>query len=207
MGLVTAASAIAFLTTEMDDILVLFVLFSRSNGKKENAAIISGKYLALMLLVASCKTASPSLLALPYEQLFGLLGILPIIIGIRFAINEFSAESSGPSKKAGFKLLALISIMLESLVIGLANGGDSISVCATFFSSLASSEFIISCAVFSLMQALWCVIALSVINADSIHSYIEESKGVVVPALFVTLGLYILVKSGSLVWLFSLGVD
>ncbi len=101
--------------------------------------------------------------------------------------------------------IGCFSFLLEAFVITLANGGDNIAVCLSFFSSLKQSEFIISCIVFCIMQALWCVIAFSVMNAASIRTYTEESKGVIIPVLFVALGLYILIKSGTAVWLLSRG--
>ncbi len=205
MGLVTAASVIAFVTTEMDDLLAMFVLFSKANRKREDTAIIIGKYLGLLLLVAAGKLASSLLAMLPCEQLLGLLGVLPIVIGIRFAVKEFSSENDSQDEGIVVRSLGLAAFMLEALVITLAGGGDNIAVCTSFFSSLSRSEFILACVVFCAMQALWCVIAISVINAASIRSYIEESKGVIIPALFIALGLYILVKSGAVVWLFSQG--
>lgn len=209
MGLVTAASAIAFVTTEMDDLLVMFVLFSKETGRLEKSAIILGKYLGLLLLVAAGKLAATLLAMQPCEQLLGLLGLIPIVIGIRFAVRELAGEKErgGEVKlpSALLRSLSVAAILLESLIITLANGGDNIAVYASFFPSLSGNEFVLSCVVFAVMQAVWCAIAISVINAESIRSYIEESKGVIIPALFVALGLYILIKSGAVIWLFTQG--
>ncbi|MBQ3800562.1 MAG: cadmium resistance transporter [Treponema sp.] len=204
MGLVIAASSIAFVTTEMDDLLVMFILLSKDTGRLEKSAIVLGKYLGLLLLVAAGKMAAALLSVLPCEQLLGLLGFMPIVIGIRFAVREFAGERGGEGKPSALlRSLSVAAILLESFVITLANGGDNIAVYASFFPSLSGNEFVLSCVVFAVMQAVWCVIAISVINAESIRSYIEESKGVIVPALYVSLGLYILIKSGTVVWLFS----
>jgi cadmium resistance protein CadD (predicted permease) len=205
MGLVTAASAIAFFTTEMDDLLVMFVLFSKVNSRLENAAIVLGKYLGLVLLVATGKWLASIISLIPYGQLLGLLGIFPIIIGIRFAVREFSGEKDSRQEGPLIRSLGLAALVLETVIITLASGGDNVAVCVSFFSSLTRSEFIRACTVFCIMQAAWCAIAIAVINAASIRNYIEESKGVVIPALFIALGLYILVKSGTAVWLFSQG--
>ncbi|MCR5622527.1 MAG: cadmium resistance transporter [Treponema sp.] len=204
MGLVIAASLIAFVTTEMDDLLVMFVLFSKVDGRPGTASVVLGKYLGLLLLVAAGKLASSLLAMLPFEQLLGLLGLLPIVIGIRFAVRELTGEEEAGNAVL-LRSIALAAVFLESLLITLANGGDNIAVYASFFPSLSGNEFVLSCVVFAVMQAVWCAIAISVINAESIRSYIEESKGVVIPALFVALGLYILVKSGTVVWLLTLG--
>lgn len=207
MGLVIAASAIAFVTTEMDDLLVMFVLFSKDTGRLEKSAIVLGKYLGLLLLVAAGKMAAALLSVLPCEQFLGFLGFIPIIIGICFAVRELAGEKDGGGEgtqlSAVLRSLSVFAVLLESLVITLANGGDNIAVYASFFPSLSGNEFVLSCVVFCILQAVWCAIAVSVINAESIRSYIEESKGVIVPALFVALGLYILIKSGAVVWLFS----
>ncbi len=206
MGLVIVASIIAFITTEMDDLLVMFVLFSKVNRKRENGAVIIGKYLGLFCLIAADKLFTDTLEQLPCKQLLGLLGILPIVLGIRYAVKEYSGEN-GPAENEGviIRLYSLFSLVLESFLITLANGGDNIAVCLSFFSSLNRSYFFLSCTVFCIMQALWCLIAISVMNAASIRKYTEESKGVIIPVLFVVLGLYILIQNGTAVWLFSQG--
>ncbi len=208
MGLVITASLIAFVTTEMDDLLVMFILFSKVRGFPEKTAVVLGKFLGLFLLVAAGKLASSVLGMLPCGQILGLLGFLPIVIGVRFAVRELVGEKDrGRDSQPAFVLrsLSFAVILLEALLVTLAGGGDNIAVYASFFPSLSGREFVISCVVFGVMQAAWCVIAISVISAESIRNYIEESKGVIVPALFVALGLYILIKSGALVWVFSQG--
>lgn len=204
MGLVISASIIAFVTTEMDDLLVMFVLFSKVNRVRENTAVILGKYLGLVFLIAAGKLFADILNQFPVEQLLGLLGIIPITIGIRYAVKEYTGEKEQDGNLF-MRSIGFFSFLLEAFVITLANGGDNIAVCLSFFSSLKQSEFIISCIVFCIMQALWCVIAFSVMNAASIRTYTEESKGVIIPVLFVALGLYILIKSGTAVWLLSRG--
>ncbi len=203
MGLVIAASIIAFVTTEMDDLLVMFVLFSKVNRKRENLAVIIGKYLGLFCLIAAGKLLSGILEQIPCKQLLGLLGILPIVLGIRYAVKEYAGEND-PSDDESIILrsFSYLSLVLESFLITLANGGDNIAVCLSFFSSLGQSDFILACIVFCIMQALWCLIAISVMNAASIRTYTEESKGVIIPVLFIVLCLYILIKSGTIVWLF-----
>ena len=208
MGLVITASLIAFVTTEMDDLLVMFILFSKVRGFPEKTAVVLGKFLGLFLLVAAGKLASSVLGMLPCGQILGLLGFLPIVIGIRFAVRDLVGEKDrGGDSQPAFVLrsLSFAVILLEALFVTLAGGGDNIAVYASFFPSLSGREFVISCVVFGVMQAAWCVIAISVISAESIRNYIEESKGVIVSALFVALGLYILIKSGALVWVFSQG--
>ncbi len=203
MGLVIAASIIAFVTTEMDDLLVMFVLFSKVNRKRENLSVIIGKYMGLFCLIAAGKLFSDTLEQLPCKQLLGLLGILPIVLGIRYAVKEYAGENE-PSEDENMliRLFTYITLVLESFFITLANGGDNIAVCLSFFSSLGQANFILSSIVFCIMQALWCLIAVSVMNAASIRNYTEESKGVIIPVLFIALGLYILIKNGTVVWLF-----
>lgn len=206
MGLVITASVIAFVTTEMDDLLVMFVLFSKVNRLREQVPVILGKYLGLVFLIAAGKLFAGIISRFPVEQLLGLLGIIPITIGIRYAVREYTGKKDRADGGQRIRCpLAFCALLLETVIITLANGGDSIAVCLSFFSSLGRSDFICSCIVFCIMQALWCVIAISVMNAASIRSYTEESRGVIIPVLFVALGLYILIKSGTVVWLFSRG--
>ena len=204
MGLVIAASAIAFVTTEMDDLLVTFVLFCKAGGRRENASVIIGKYLGLYLLIAAGKLRADALGRLPCRQLLGMLGLLPVVLGIRYAVKEYAGEGgAADGEGSGVRPFGIAALILEAFLITLASGGDSVAICPPFFSSLDGAAFACSCVAFSILQALWCVIGISVMNAASIRSYTEESKAVIIPVLFIALGLYVLIQNGTVVWLLS----
>ncbi len=200
MGLVTAASIIAFITTEMDDFIVLFVLFSKVYSLEKKIAVIIGKYVGLTFVVVACKYFSDILCVIPRGML-GLLGLIPIFIGIWYGIQGYKKKNTDSKKQSiSFKSLFFVFLVAETFVITLADSGDNIAVYISFFTSLSQSEFITACIVFAVMEIIWCLTAIAVMNAKSIKDYILESHQVIIPLLFVVLGVYILLNDGTILW-------
>src|SRR5512134_906413 len=78
-----AAAAAVFAGTDVDDLLVLTVLFlaSRTGGRPRPWQIWAGQYLGIGVLVAVSAAAAAGLAAVP-DRWVGLLGLLPLGIGL-----------------------------------------------------------------------------------------------------------------------------
>ena len=205
MGTVIAAAIIAFLTTEMDDLLVLFVLFSSSFRKRDKFAVVIGKYAGLAFLIGVCTLLGVVINSVVVEpgRILGLLGFVPIVIGIHYAVSELTGEEEESCNNIALETLGFIMLVAESFIITIASGGDNVAVYISFFSTLKADELLVVCLVFCILQAVWCAIAIAVMGAASIRNYIQESSGVIVPLLFIVLGIYILLKDGTITWLFG----
>ncbi|MBR1912052.1 MAG: hypothetical protein IJ828_06810 [Treponema sp.] len=54
-----------------------------------------------------------------------------------------------------------------------------------------------------MMQTLWCAASLAIVSVKSIKEYIQKTKYVLIPFLFIVVGLYILLAGGTIIWLFG----
>lgn len=87
----TAIAAIsAFSATNLDDIILLVLLFSRLDRGLSAAHVVSGQFLGIAALVLVSLSGYLSRSALP-ESLLGLLGLLPISLGTTQLIQRFEA--------------------------------------------------------------------------------------------------------------------
>lgn len=202
MSLVIIGSIIAFLTTEMDDLFSLVVLFSHAKSTKEKIAIVVGKYLGLSLMVVGSAFFSVYISQVPSHWL-GFLGLIPILFGIKYALKYkkmSNSEKSGmnPSDKGeNFFLMAGLSF-----IIALAAGGDNIAIYISFFTALEGlGQFVVSAIVFAFMQAVWFVLIWLLMNVKSLKNYIVQSQRILIPVLFIILGIYIFLQNGTLLWL------
>ena len=192
MGLVVAASIIAFLTTEMDSLAVMLVLFCGSDTCMKKVAVVLGRYSGLALLILGC-FLYPDQLSIPYiKEILALLGFIPIILGI------FTGLSNRKNS-----VISVLWMCVFSVLVTLANGGDNISLYISFFSSLGMREFYVFCFVFFLVQCVFCVASLAIVNVKSIKEYIEKAQYVLIPFLYIVLGLYILLAGGTFMWMFG----
>jgi len=80
-----------FVATNIDDIFVLMLFFSSSKFQK--VQVILGQYLGIGLLIVISALGSLLALFIP-QQIIGLLGLVPISIGIIRLIQLRKHESS-----------------------------------------------------------------------------------------------------------------
>lgn len=80
-------SAIAvYISTSIDYLFILLIIFSQSHTKKGIRHIFWGQYLGTGILVAVSLFAAYVLNFIPQDWIIGLLGLIPIYLGIRVAV-------------------------------------------------------------------------------------------------------------------------
>ena len=205
MALVIAASVIAYITTEMDDLLLLLVLFSRAKNKSERTCIIVGKYIGLALVVCCCTMFAVYISKVPSKYI-GLLGFVPIVIGVRSLFekknDDDDANADTPLQNTN-SFPEKVLFVAETVVMTLASSGDNIAVYIPFFTSLHGFDFLAMSIVFIVMQALWCILSLLVCNAKQVRQFNQQFYRIIIPVLFFSLGIYILIKDGTFLWIFG----
>ena len=90
----TIFSAIAvYISTSIDYLFILLIIFSQSQTKRGLRQIYFGQYLGTGILVAVSLFAAYVLNFIPQDWIIGLLGLIPIYLGIRVAMGgEEEAE-------------------------------------------------------------------------------------------------------------------
>jgi len=190
----TIAAAIGlFAATNIDDIVVLTVLFLASTrGTLTGWKVVAGQYLGFVALVAISVIAALGLTLVPDEWV-GLLGLIPLGIGvfgfIRFLRrrgNDLDDDDEGSIRAGGILGVAGITI---------ANGADNISLYTPVFRTLPILDTVITIAVFLALVAIWCLIARAIGTNKRVTESLERIEHWLVPIVFVGLGLYILIES------------
>ena len=125
----------------------------------------------------------------------GFLGLLPLGIGIyglvrylrRRARDDDDDDDESAIKAGGLLGVAGITI---------ANGADNISLYTPVFRSQAPLETVTTIVVFLLLVAVWCLVARAIGANRRVTEALERIEHWLVPAVFIGLGLYILIESG-----------
>ena len=200
MALSVIASIIAYITTEIDDLVVLLILFSKTRTSVEKASIITGKYIGLALISCCCAVFA-SYLSKMNTALIGLLGVVPIFMGIKYAVDSIKGKREEQDLSSHFGIGSFLLMSFEVILITLASSGDNIAVYISFFTSVHGTEYIIVAVVFAVLQGLFCLAAMAIMNEKSIKRYVDESAKILIPLLFIALGIYIMVKDGTILWI------
>ena len=131
LGLVTIGVA-AFVATNIDDIFVLMIFFSSLTFPVRQ--VVLGQFIGIGLLIAISALGSLISLVVP-TYIIGLMGIIPIIIGIKNLV-EIRKKNKSPSRQAmrNKKKNRSYFSFLSVAAITFSNGGDNIGVYVPLFS-------------------------------------------------------------------------
>ncbi len=187
-------ATIAFIATNLDDFAVLTLLFFQS--PKRWRATIVGQYLGFYVLV---------LLSLPgfwlgqlsLKPWIGLLGLLPISLGIRAWLTRNDHDDDDDNtvnpKLGRSRLAKLLSPQIALVAtLTIANGGDNIAIYTALFSGMKPATLILTLLVWSLLVFLWCAIARYAAAHKRLQTTIARYQTVLVPIVLITLGIYII---------------
>jgi len=185
-----AAAAAVFAGTNVDDIIVLTVLFlsSHATGKPRPRQIWIGQYAGMAALVAVSASAALGFAFVPAPWV-GLLGLVPIGLGVRGlfrALRRRSTEASIPVATGAGSVFA----------VTLANGSDNISVYAPMFRMSNATANSITVAVFAVLVSVWCLAGSWLGSHPRVIAVIERFGHFIVPLVFIVIGTVIVLEGG-----------
>ncbi|PHM06707.1 cadmium resistance transporter [Nostoc sp. 'Peltigera malacea cyanobiont' DB3992] len=202
--LVTAITtgAIAFIATNIDDIVILLLFFSQINANFRPRHIVVGQFLGFtVLLILSLPGLFGGLVL--SKNWIGLLGLLPMSIGISSLVNreeDSSKEVVATTQEAeASTITSFLSPQAYSVAaVTIANGSDNISVYVPLFASSNLESFLVIIGLFFLLLGVWCYVAYKLINNKVIADILTHYINNLVPFILIGLGVFIVLKSEAL---------
>jgi cadmium resistance protein CadD (predicted permease) len=185
-----ALAVTLFVSTNVDDLVVLIGFFA--DRKVRARDIVAGQYAGLAVLFAVSAAGSLLSLVIPKAYL-GLLGIFPILIGIRklIALRHDNAENE-PNTRGSIMGVALVTI---------ANGGDNIGIYMPSFAVHSAGQIAVIAIIFVAMTALWCLLAHWMVSHPKLGAPLRRYAHIIAPLILIALGLSISHNAGILHWL------
>lgn len=222
MGGIIITALISFVCTNVDDIFVLMLFFSQINKSIKMYHIILGQYLGISILLIISIIGTLGISIIPHEYV-GLIGLIPIYLGIneyfRYKkesknnelinqkedqdndLNEIAEKDDNSITTVIKKIINPSVFKVVSLT--LANGGDNIGIYIPLFSNMNSIEILITIITFIFLIGLWCYIAKSLSEYNFIKNNIEKYKHIVIPIIFMGLGIFIILESGTIALIYN----
>lgn len=201
----------AFIITNIDDMFLLILFFSQTGPDLKKRHIIIGQYLGFVVLLAVSMPGFLGALIIP-GYVIGLLGFYPIYKGLRELYKRFitgKKNISSPSSsleadsKSFFKtLLAPQTHGMATITVG--NGGDNLSVYIPLFAQSSGVQVGLLIILFLILVGVWCAIGYALTHHPVVARVLRRFVPVIFPVFLIALGLYIVSKSGTLTWLWSL---
>ena len=184
---------VLFVSTNVDDLAVLIGFFAHPQFRARD--VVAGQYAGLTILFVLSAAGALLSLVIPNTYL-GLLGIFPILIGIRklVALRHETVEAGlrGTGRYGNIAGVALGTI---------ANGGDNSGVYMPSFAVHSFGQIAIIALVFVAMTATWCLLAHWMVNHPRLGAPLRHYGHIFAPIVLIGLGILILHHAGTLSWL------
>jgi cadmium resistance transport/sequestration family protein len=200
--------AIAFAVTNIDDIIILLLFFSQADNKSDRQHIVAGQYLGFTAIIIASLPGFFGGLIVPRAWI-GLLGLLPIAIGIKQLVSREQEIAQVQTVNSNFKyassnnpLVAFLFSVLDPqtykvAAVTVANGGDNISIYIPLFAGNQLASLGVILGVFFIMVGVWCAIAYFLTRQPTIAYVLSKYGRHVVPFVLIGLGLFIMYERGT----------
>ncbi|MEG4961164.1 MULTISPECIES: cadmium resistance transporter [unclassified Microcoleus] len=200
------AGITSFAATNIDDMVLSMLFFAQVNDTFRPRHIFVGKYLGFAALIAASLPGFFGGLIVP-KAWIGLLGLVPIAIGISHLVkkeneeNDVQAVSGEFNRKSNSPVSKIANLFnpqtLNVAAVTIANGGDNIGIYLPLFASSDLPRLVVILAVFSVMVGVWSYAAYRLTRQRAIARILTRYTKVVVPFVLIGLGIFILIESGT----------
>ncbi|MBW4426683.1 MAG: cadmium resistance transporter [Nostoc desertorum CM1-VF14] len=192
----------AFTATNLDDLVILTLLFSQTNATFRRRHIVIGQYLGFCTLIIASLVGFLGGMILPSDWI-GLLGLVPISIGLNRLLHwESNASSEVESEielSHSSNFTSFLSPQAYSVAaITIANGSDNIGIYMPLFAHSAISELLVIITVFLLLVGVWCYVTYKLTCQNAIAHLLTRYGNNLVPFVLIGLGVFIILDSASL---------
>ena len=193
---------IGFISTNIDDIFLLTLLFAQVGPNLKKREIVLGQYLGLGVLILLSLILSYGLGTFFADKLH-YLGLIPIIIGVKAWIDyhkgageeEFVFDQKEIKSEAlSFFQNILHSPILRVALLIFAGGADNIGIYTPLFARFSPIELLLVVVIFGLLVPVWCFLGEKIANYPLVKTKIEKYEHLLIPFVFIILGLMILFK-------------
>lgn len=189
--------------TAVDLLIILMHFFSKIRDKKGIKNIYIGQFLGSELLIMISLVFAYILHFVPNKQLLGILGLVPIFLGLKVLIvGDTGGEELAKEKlNSAQKLNLTKNICLITLV---SCGADNIGLFVPYFISLTPLNLVITLIVFTIM--IYCLVYLAhrLATIPTIGNLLERYSRWFISSVYIILGISILMENDSLTFLIKL---
>lgn len=188
-------SIILYSGTAVDLLIILMLFFAKRKSRKDIINIYLGQFLGSVSLILLSLLFAFVLDYIPSKEILGLLGLIPIFLGIKVLLL---GDSDGEAiAKEGLRKDNKNLIFLVAMITFASCGADNIGVFVPYFTTLNSANLIVALLTFLVMIYLLVFSAQKLAQVLSVGETLEKYSRWFVAVVYLGLGIYILVENNS----------
>ncbi|MCD8916009.1 CadD family cadmium resistance transporter [Staphylococcus simulans] len=194
----TALTAVVLYTaTALDLLVILLIYFARAHTKKEYRDIYIGQFLGSGALIVISLFFAFVLHYVPEKWMLGLLGLIPLYLGIKVALFDDCEGEERAKKELDEKGMSKL-IGIVALVTLASCGADNIGLFVPYFVSLTLPKLIVALIVFVIMIFLLVLSAQKLSKVPGIGETVEKYNRWIMAVIYIGLGLYIIIENRTI---------
>ena len=189
------SSVLVFVATSVDELVVLTTIFAYAERRKAVGQVYAGQLMSQVVLLTISVLAASGIEAVSQRGI-GLLGIVPIVLGIRVLLDRGGEEDE--AQDTANRLRSSASFTLVVALIAIGGGGEELAVFIPFLGSLAMPELVVALVTLVLLVPVWCRVSQRIASIKRIQGWIARYQRIFVPVVFISLGVFVIIDSGIL---------
>lgn len=188
-------SIILYSGTAVDLLIILMLFFAKRKSRKDIINIYLGQFLGSVSLIFLSLLFAFVLNYIPSKEILGLLGLIPIFLGLKVLLL---GDSDGESiAKDGLRKDNKNLIFLVAMITFASCGADNIGVFVPYFTTLNLANLIVTLLTFLVMIYLLVFSAQKLAQVPSVGETLEKYSRWFIAVVYLGLGMYILIENNS----------
>ncbi|AUV68549.1 MULTISPECIES: CadD family cadmium resistance transporter [Bacilli] len=190
-------AAILYIVTALDLLVILLMFFARAKTRKEYRDIYIGQYVGSVTLIVISLFFAFVLNYVPEKWILGLLGLIPIYLGIKVAIYGDSDGEERAKKELNEKGLSKLVGTIAIVTIA-SCGADNIGVFVPYFVTLSVTNLLITLFVFLILIFVLVFTAQKLANIPGVGEIVEKFGRWIMAVIYIALGLFIIIENDTI---------
>ncbi|MFW3592289.1 CadD family cadmium resistance transporter [Staphylococcus caprae] len=190
-------AAILYIATALDLLVILLMFFARAKTRKEYRDIYIGQYVGSVALIVISLFFAFVLNYVPEKWILGLLGLIPIYLGIKVAIYGDSDGEERAKKELNEKGLSKLVGTIAIVTIA-SCGADNIGLFVPYFVTLSITNLLITLFVFLILIFFLVFTAQKLANIPGVGEIVEKFGRWIMTVIYIALGLFIIIENDTI---------
>ena len=190
-------AAILYIATAFDLLVILLIFFARAKTRKEYRDIYIGQYVGSVTLIVVSLFFAFVLNYVPEKWILGLLGLIPIYLGIKVAIYGDSDGEERAKKELNEKGLSKLVGTIAIVTIA-SCGADNIGLFVPYFVTLSVTNLLITLFVFLILIFFLVFTAQKLANIPGVGEIVEKFGRWIMAVIYIALGLFIIIENDTI---------
>ena len=190
-------AAILYIVTALDLLVILLMFFARAKTRKEYRDIYIGQYVGSVTLIVVSLFFAFVLNYVPEKWILGLLGLIPIYLGIKVAIYDDCEGEKRAKKELNEKGLSKLVGTIAIVTIA-SCGADNIGLFVPYFVTLSVTNLLITLFVFLILIFFLVFTAQKLANIPGVGEIVEKFSRWIMAVIYIALGLFIIIENDTI---------